>query len=63
MIFKPNEIPKCPHCKGEMEGEAKDYVIPGREGEASRAYDDHYECEGRFSAVLLPDGNIGFARA
>jgi hypothetical protein len=49
--FAPADVATCPHC-GKDEGEhAGDYVIPKREGEASRGQHVCGWCDGTFTAV------------
>jgi len=50
---------KCPHCQREQEdGPAGDYVVAGRVGEESRAYDDCVWCDQPYSAIIDSEGIV-----
>lgn len=38
----------CPHCRKEQEGLVDDYVVPGKVGGFSAAYDECGYCNGEF---------------
>ena len=49
----------CPHCGTLQEEPVSEYVVPGREGPASRAEEQCYNCDKYFTVEKLPNGNFG----